>query len=50
MKGENETVKTQYGHDRENQIIAPRRPEGIFNECCPGRSLYLRTRQMYHAE
>jgi hypothetical protein len=27
MKGENKTVKTQYGHDRENQIIAPRRPE-----------------------
>jgi len=50
MKGENEVLKTEYGHDGEEQIIAPRRPEGTFNDCCPGRNLYLRTRQMYHTE
>ena len=50
MKGENDILKTESGHDGKNQIMAPRRPEGIFNECCPVRNLYFRTRQMYHME
>jgi len=50
MKGENDILKTESGHDGKNQIMAPRRPEGIFNECWPVQNLYFRARQMYHME